>query len=47
MISPTTTTLQTLRAFATVAEAFSAVAAETHLPKLTESLSFQGMQPLR
>jgi hypothetical protein len=47
MIAPTTTTLRTLSVFETVAEAFDAVAAETHLPILTEELSFQGMQPLR
>jgi 8-oxo-dGTP pyrophosphatase MutT (NUDIX family) len=47
MIAPTTTTLRTLSVFETVAEAFEAVAAETHLPILTEELSFQGMQPLR
>lgn len=47
MISPTTTTLTSLAAFDTVETAFSAVAAETHLPELTPSLSRQGMQPLR
>jgi len=47
MISPTTTTLKTLSVFETVEDAFTAVAAETHLPTLTESLSYQGMQPLR
>ncbi len=47
MISPTTTTLATLEPFATVADAFAAVAEETHLPPLTDALSFQGMQSLR
>ena len=47
MISPTTTTLTTLRPFGTVEAAFVAVADETHLPPLTEELSFQGMQSLR
>ena len=47
MISPTTTTLSSLQPFADVESAFDAVAAETHLPTLTEDLSFQGMQSLR
>ncbi len=47
MISPTTTTLSTLRPFATVQAAFAAVAEETHLPVLSEELKFQGMQSLR
>lgn len=47
MISPTTTTLTSLRPFSTVEGAFVAVAEETHLPTLTEELSFQGMQSLR
>jgi len=47
MISPTTTTLESLLPFGTVQAAFAAVADETHLPLLTEALSFQGMQSLR
>ena len=47
MISPTTTTLSTLQPFTDVESAFEAVAAETHLPTLTEDLSYQGMQSLR
>lgn len=47
MISPTTTTLQSLARYPSVDAACAAVAAETHLPELTDELSHQGMQPLR
>ena len=47
MISPTTVTLTSLIGFSSVADAFAAVAAETHLPELTDDLHRQGMQSLR
>ena len=47
MISPTTITLTSLAQYDSVEAAFAAVAAETHLPTLTDELSHQGMQPLR
>ncbi len=47
MISPTTTTLRSLAAYPDVAAVFRAVAAETHLPELTDELHRQGMQTLR
>ncbi|MGE0622762.1 MAG: NUDIX domain-containing protein [Pseudomonadales bacterium] len=47
MISPTLTTLRSLAGFDSAAAVFDAVARETHLPRLTDELSYQGMQPLR
>lgn len=47
MISPTLTTLTSLSAYGTADAVFAAVAAETHLPPLTDELHQQGMQSLR
>lgn len=47
MISPTTITLTSIASYGSVEETFAAVAAETHLPVLTDDLHQQGMQSLR
>jgi 8-oxo-dGTP pyrophosphatase MutT (NUDIX family) len=47
MISPTLTTLSTIAEHDSVEEIFDVVAAETHLPELTDELRRQGMQSLR
>jgi hypothetical protein len=47
MISPTLTTLRSIAGFGEVPAMLAAVAAERHLPVLTDDLSRQGMHPLR
>jgi 8-oxo-dGTP pyrophosphatase MutT (NUDIX family) len=47
MISPTLTSLKSIAGYDSVAEAFNAVQHQLHLPKLTDELRRQGMQPIR
>lgn len=47
MIAPTLTSLKSIAGFDSVADIQRAVQTQTHLPKLTDELRRQGMQPIR